>query len=83
MSSSQAQQSDDRQRRFPDLADRGASESVDPENKSDQRTPASFSLEESEMKLSHYLHYEDNACFFAPSWQGSDAGRDRAHTAQL
>jgi hypothetical protein len=26
------------------------------------------STPEAEMELSHYLHYEDNACFFAPSW---------------
>ncbi|KAL3437778.1 hypothetical protein BDV09DRAFT_161963 [Aspergillus tetrazonus] len=82
MFSIQAQHPDARQGRPSDSADREANESVDPKNKSNKRVPADSSLEGSETELSHYLHYEDNACFFAPSWQDRHAGHDRAHTAR-
>ncbi|RDW59361.1 uncharacterized protein DSM5745_11056 [Aspergillus mulundensis] len=67
MSSSQTQQSDTRQLRH--VADRPASESDDPEHKSDYQSSDEPSLNQNEAELSHYLHYEDNACFFAPDWQ--------------
>ncbi|KAL5334433.1 hypothetical protein BJX70DRAFT_402567 [Aspergillus crustosus] len=69
MSSTQTQQSDAQQRQFPlALAQHtGAhSETFDSESKSHQRTNSIEATSAEVADLSHYLHYEDNACFFAP-----------------
>ncbi|KAL2833261.1 hypothetical protein BDW59DRAFT_138381 [Aspergillus cavernicola] len=68
MPSNQQQQSDIQQRRLPQLADRVAH----------QRENFVEATSADESTLSHYLHYEDNACFFAPGWLDRPAGGDRA-----
>ncbi|CEL02505.1 hypothetical protein ASPCAL03674 [Aspergillus calidoustus] len=41
---------------------------IAPDNIAHQLERPVESTPAAEMELSHYLHYEDNACFFAPSW---------------
>lgn len=81
MSSSQTQQSDAQQRRRPQLANRRASDSFEPDSKPSQRA-TSVESTSSETKLSHYLHYHDNDCFFAPDWLDRRVVEDREHDIQ-
>ncbi|KAL4963216.1 uncharacterized protein BDV14DRAFT_92632 [Aspergillus stella-maris] len=80
MSSSQTQQPDAQQRRHPHFAHRTTSESFEPDIESVQRTNSIGSTSPDESKLSHYLHYEDNACFFAADGQDGGIVRDRGHS---
>ncbi|OJJ44805.1 hypothetical protein ASPZODRAFT_134943 [Penicilliopsis zonata CBS 506.65] len=38
-------------------------------------TPDHHNRTDADSDLSHYLHYEDNNCFFPPSWLGKEPQR--------
>ncbi|KAL4809161.1 hypothetical protein BDV18DRAFT_95119 [Aspergillus unguis] len=83
MSSSQMQGSGAQQQYPWPLHDRAAGESVEQDKNPRQRQSSVSSMERNETDLSHYLHYEDNACFFAPVGQTRDAvGRQSPQIAQ-
>ncbi|PTU17645.1 hypothetical protein P175DRAFT_0504385 [Aspergillus ochraceoroseus IBT 24754] len=83
MASHQKKQKESRQRQLPQPSTR-TDQSLEP----DRRTHRATSIESTgsvESGISHYLHYQDNSCFFAPEWLEETPARgdqDQEHALQ-